>query len=403
MICSKGSVPAVVCLLANRVLHLMAATTMLLFLICLPLLSQTNQGRIQGGVFDQTGGVIAGATVTVTDVARGVARALVTDSAGEYSAISLVPGTYTVRGEAKGFKAVEHTNVLVQVGEDIRVDLTLQAGEQTQTVTVTAEVPAVETTHATLGGALSNETINDLPLNGRDFTRMVQLRPGVVSYPGGGDHADSANGFTSRDGLWLLDGVMAYNPVNGGQIVNFRYQAGTASSTLPIDALQEFNTQENPRAEYGWAVGAVINVGLKSGTNNIHGTAYAFGRNTALDARNYFNPPTLSNGAPNPKTPVALEQYGATVGGPILKDKLFWFVSYEGENLSVGDIYVGSAPVSVLLGTPGNPLGKPGARIVDACNALKNAGTPISPLSAQLAGLNTATCLVSPASSTNEN
>jgi len=401
MICSKGSVPGVVCLLANRVLHLTAGTMMLFFLICLPTFSQTNQGRIQGGVFDQTGGVIAGATVTVTDVARGVSRALVTDSAGEYSAISLVPGTYTVRGEAKGFKVVEHTNVLVQVGEDIRVDLTLQAGEQTQTVTVTAEIPQVETTNATLGGALSNETINDLPLNGRDFTRMVQLRPGVVSYPGGGDHADSANGFTSRDGLWLLDGVMAYNPVNGGQIVNFRYQAGTASSTLPIDAIQEFNTQENPRAEYGWAVGAVINVGLKSGTNNIHGTAYAFGRDTALDARNYFNPPTLSNGAANPKTPVALEQYGATAGGPILKDKLFWFVGYEGEQLSVGDIYVGGAPVSVSLATPGNPIGNTGASIVDACNDVGRAN--VNPLSAQLAGLPAGSCIPQPASSTFEN
>jgi hypothetical protein len=390
-----------VCARVNRILHLAAAATIAVFLVCVPLFSQTNQGRIQGAVFDQTGGAIAGATVTVTDVARGVSRALIADSAGEYSATSLLPGTYTVRGEAKGFKAVEHTNVLVQVGEDIRVDLTLQAGEQTQTVTVTAEIPLVETTNATLGGALSNETINDLPLNGRDFTRMVQLRPGVVSYPGGGDHADSANGFSSRDGLWLLDGVMAYNPVNGAQIVNFRYQAGTASSTLPVDAIQEFNTQENPRAEYGWAVGAVINVGLKSGTNSLHGTAYAFGRDTALDARNYFNPPTLSNGAPNPKTPVALEQYGATAGGPILKDKLFWFVGYEGEQLSVGDIYVGSAPVSVSLATPGNPIGNIGASMVDACNDVGRAN--VNPLSAQLAGLPAGSCIPQPASSTFEN
>lgn len=407
MIPSKGSVPVLVCLLANRVLHLMAATMMLLFLICISLFSQTNQGRIQGGVFDQTGGVIAGATVTVTDVARGVARALVTDSAGEYSAISLVPGTYTVRGEAKGFKAVEHTNVLVQVGEDIRLDITLQPGEQTQTVTVTAEIPLVETTNATLGGAISNQTINDLPLNGRDFTNLVTLRPGVVAYPGGGDHANSGNGSTPRDGLWLLDGVMAYNPVNGGQIVNYRYQAGTASSTLPVDAIQEFNTQENPKAEYGWAVGALINVGLKSGTNSFHGTAYAFGRGTALDARNYFNQPTLSDGSPNPKTPVELEQYGATAGGPIIKDKLFWFVGYEGEKLSVGDIYVGSAPASVSLPSfPGTgcsllAMGNCSASIVDACNDIGRAN--VNPLSAQLAGLPVGSCIPQPVSSTFEN
>ena len=145
-------------------------------------------------MFDQTGGAIAGATVTVTDVARGIARSLTTDSAGEYSASSLLPGTYTVRAEAKGFRTVEHTGILVQVGEDIRVDLTLQAGEQTQTVTVTAEIPQVETTNATLGGAISNETINDLPLNGRDFTALLALRPGVISYPGGGNYSESPNG-----------------------------------------------------------------------------------------------------------------------------------------------------------------------------------------------------------------
>src|ERR1700739_1532943 len=150
MISLRPSAPALVCAPVGRFLG-MAAEAIAVLLICVPLFSQTNQGRIQGGVFDQTGGAIAGATVTVTDVARGGARALVTDSAGEYSAISLVPGMYTVRGEAKGFKAVEHTGVLVQVGEDIRVDLTLQAGEQTQTVTVTAEIPQVETTNATLG------------------------------------------------------------------------------------------------------------------------------------------------------------------------------------------------------------------------------------------------------------
>jgi Carboxypeptidase regulatory-like domain len=409
MISLRPSAPALVCAPVGRFLC-MAAEAIAVLLICVPLFSQTNQGRIQGGVFDQTGGAIAGATVTVTDVARGVARALVTDSAGEYSAISLVPGMYTVRGEAKGFKAVEHTGVLVQVGEDIRVDLTLQAGEQSQTVTVTAEIPQVETTNATLGGALSNETINDLPLNGRDFTRMVQLRPGVVSYPGGGDHSDSANGFTSRDGLWLLDGALAYNPVNGGQIVNYRYQAGPSSSTLPVDAIQEFNTQENPRAEYGWAVGALINVGLKSGTNSLHGTAYAFGRGTGLDARNYFNQPTLSNGAPNPKTPVELEQYGATAGGPIIKDKLFWFVGYEGEQLSVGDIYVGSAPASVSLpsfsGGPQNgcsvlTTGNCSASLVDACNDIGR--TNVNALSAQLAGLPVGSCIPQPASSTFEN
>jgi len=177
----------------SRVSHVVA-TTIAVFLICLPLFSQTNQGRILGDVLDQSGGAIVGATVTVTDVARGVSRALVTDSAGEYSAPSLLPGTYTVRVEAKGFRPVEHTGVLVQVGEDIRVDLTVQPGEQTQTVTVTAEIPQVETTSATLGGALGNTTISELPMNGRDFTTLLSLRPGVTTYVGGGNFNLSVSG-----------------------------------------------------------------------------------------------------------------------------------------------------------------------------------------------------------------
>ncbi len=217
MIPSKESVHVLVSLFDYRVLRLIAASMMVLFLICVPLFSQTNQGRIQGVVFDQSGGAIAGAMVTVTDVARGVSRPLTSDSAGEYSAPNLQPGTYTVRAEAKGFQTTEHTDILVQVGQDIRVDLTLQAGSQAQTVTVTGEVPDVETTNATLGGAISNQTINDLPLNGRDFTRLIQLRPGVVSYPGGGDHADSTNGQTAKMGVvcWMVSWTTT--PINGGR------------------------------------------------------------------------------------------------------------------------------------------------------------------------------------------
>ena len=126
-------------------------------LLCLPLFSQTSQGTIQGGVFDQTGGAVAGAMVSVIDVARGVTRTLTTDGAGQYVATDLTPGTYTVRAEAKGFRTVEHSGVLVEVGQNIRVDLVVQPGEQTQTITVTGEIPAIDTTDATLGGTVSNE------------------------------------------------------------------------------------------------------------------------------------------------------------------------------------------------------------------------------------------------------
>src|SRR6266571_4633548 len=355
----------------KRVLQLLG-TTAVLFLISLPLFSQGNQGTIQGTVFDQTGGAIAGAAVSVIDVARGVTRALTTDAAGEYVAPSLLPGTYTVRAETKGFRTVEHSGVLVEVGKTIRVDLTVQPGEQTQTVTVTGEIPEIDTTDSTLGGTVSNAAINALPLNGRNFERLLQLRPGVVTNPGAGAGNASSNGTTT---------------------LNSVYRTGDANSLVPIDAIQEFNTQQNYKAEYGWRDGSVVNVGVKSGTNSIHGAAFAFGRDSsATDAHNFFTPGVATN--------ATVEQFGAVAGGPIIKDKLFWFMGYEGLRTTLTNPVVDTIPADVAMGDPTFSM-------VDACNKLNpthlansDPANPISPLSAQLAGLNTATCTVSPASST---
>ena len=265
----------------------LAGSVLALLLISLPLFSQASQGTIQGGVFDQTGFAIAGAMVTVTDVARGVTRNLIADNAGQYVAASLNPGTYTVRAEAKGFRAVEHTGVLVEVGQNIRIDLTLQPGEQTQAITVTSELPAIDTTDATLGGTVSNESIN--PLNGRNFERLLQLRPGVVTPIGSGTGSESTNGMRTGADLTMIEGLSQMSPSTGASVLNATYRTGDASSLLPIDAIQEFNTEQNPKAEYGWEPGSVINVGVKSGTNSIHGTAYAFGRDAqATDAANDF-------------------------------------------------------------------------------------------------------------------
>ena len=380
--------------------RVLGATLGMLFL-CLPLFSQGNSGRIQGGVFDQSGGTIAGATIIVTDVARGNSRNLTTDESGEYNAPNLLPGTYTVRAESKGFKTIERQNILLEVGKEIRVDLTLEPGEQNQTVTVTEAAPMVETTNATLGGTISNETINDLPLNGRNYQALLQLRPGVMQYPGGGAFTWSANGIRGESNVYLVDGLLNDDPNTGLSMINGNASAGDAGTILPIDAIQEFNSIQNPKAEYGWKPGAVVDVGLKSGTNTLHGTAYAFGRDGAWDARNYFKTAT------NPITPLALEQLGDSAGGRIVKDKLFWFVAYEGEHYNVGSLSVIGAPASVALTAAQDPKNQ--LSVVDACNALNPThlangvtGNPISALSAQLIGLNTATCTVSPASPTIE-
>jgi len=376
-----------------------------LLFVCANLFSQTTQGTIQGAVLDQTGGAIAGATVTVIDIARGITHALTTDGAGQYVANDLTPGTYTVRAEAKGFQALEHAGVLVEVGQNIRVDLVVQPGEQTQTVTVTSEVPAVNSTDATMGGTVSNQSINALPLNGRNFERLLQLRPGTVVSVGAGTGAAVTNGLRANGNMFRLEGIAGIAHTTGSSLVNNTYRGGDASSLVPIDAIQEFSEQQNPKAEYGFKDGSVVNVGIKSGTNSIHGTAYAFGRDaSATDAGNFFSTPGVSA-----VTPATVEQFGATAGGPVLKDKLFWFASFEGMRVNVGDtITKDTIPSDVAMSAALDPSNE--LSMVNACNFLNPthlangaAGNPINALSAQLVGLNTATCTVSPSSPTSEN
>src|SRR5579862_1358823 len=365
------------------------ATGVCSLLLCLPAFSQGSAGRILGAVTDQSGGVLAGATVTVLDVQRGITRTLITDQSGEYVAPSLLPGSYTVRAEFKGFKAIERQKIALEVNQDIRVDLALEPGEQTQTITVTEEIPLVETTNATLGGTLSNETINDLPMMGRSYQNLLTLRPGMMIYPGGGGWTMSTNGSRPEENQFILDGLTNDNPLQGLTIINGPGVAGDAATIMPIDAIQEVKIEENPKAEYGGKPGAVVNVGIKSGTNSIHGTAYAFGRDSAMDARNYFDVTSL------PKRAVALEQYGATVGGPIKKDKLFYFAGYEAESYSVGNLFSASVPEVLPQPSVSGPIdggcsilaaGDCGNSLPDAISDLLANGIQPSALSLKLTG-----------------
>lgn len=263
--------------------------TSLLLLLSLPAFSQGSAGRIVGTVSDQTGGAIGGATVTVLDVQRGTTRTLTTDDSGSYNAPNLIPGAYKVRAEFKGFKITERQNIVLEVGQEIRVDLTLQPGEQAQTITVTEALPLVETTNAELGGTLQNEIINDLPLNGRNFANLLQLRPGVTIYPGGSGWSQSSNGMRAHDNVYLFEGVNGSDPWMAQPIISAVMAAGDAGTLISIDAIDEFKTQQNPRAEYGWKPGSIVNVGVKSGTNSMHGTAYAYGRDGSWDALPYFD------------------------------------------------------------------------------------------------------------------
>jgi len=359
-------------------------------LLCLPAFSQGSAGRIVGTITDANGGAITGATVTILDVQRGTSRPLTTDESGAYNAPNLTPGAYKVRAEFKGFKTTERQNIMLEVGQELRVDLSLQPGEQAQTITVTEQAPLVETTNAELGGTLQNEVINDLPLNGRNFENLLDLRPGVTKYVGNSGWTQSSNGLRPHDNFFMVDGVNSNDPWMAQSMMNAVMAAGDAGTMLPIDAIDEFKTQQNPRAENGWKPGAIVNVGVKSGTNTIHGSAYAYGRTTGWNARNYFNTDVNSN--PNcssdpflcTKTPVALEQFGASAGGPIKKDKLFYFGNFEGQRYSVGNPVPHIVPITNKAVTTG------AKSLIGACNLALAAGT-LKALSLQLAGLD-ATC-----------
>jgi hypothetical protein len=359
---------------------------MAMLLLSLPAFSQGNFGRILGTVTDQSGGVVAGATVSVVDTQRGVARTLTTDDAGEYNAPTLNPGTYTVRAEAKGFKKLERQNILLEVGKEVRVDVILQPGAQEQTVTVTESVPLVETTNATLGGTLDNSEIVDMPLNGRNYQSLLALRPGVMIQPGGGPWTQATNGIRPDENAWMIDGVINANFFDARPIIGVSSPLTDAATILPIDAIQEFNTMENPKAESGWKPGAIVNVGIKSGTNTLHGSAYAFGRTDAWDARNFFNPAPFSDGSCTlsscDKTPAQLKQFGAVVGGPIKKDKLFFFGAYEGLRSLIGNA-LGTGGIPETIGqTPADPK----LSMVDAIQALNAAGIARSIVSENAAG-----------------
>ncbi|MFY9643717.1 MAG: carboxypeptidase-like regulatory domain-containing protein, partial [Terriglobales bacterium] len=226
------------------------AITSLLVVVSTPLFCQTTTGRIVGTVIDQTGAIVAGATVVISDIQRGVTRTVTTGDSGDYAVPELQPGVYKVRAEATGFKTVEHVNIVVEVAQELRVDIALPPGAVSETMVVTGDVPLVNTTTATLGGTLSNAEINDLPLNGRNYENLLQLRPGVVRYPGGGFSTTSTNGLRSEDNAYYVEGLFNSEPYSGQAIINGAGIAGDSATILPIDSIQEFNIEEDAPAEF---------------------------------------------------------------------------------------------------------------------------------------------------------
>ncbi|MGD0791924.1 MAG: TonB-dependent receptor [Terriglobales bacterium] len=308
--------------------------------------AQSFRGSIRGTVTDPSGSVIAGAKVTAKSISTGLQRETTTGPDGAYVLAELPAGEYTVRAESAGLSPTAQ-NVQVNVGLDTSAnfDLTKVAKRQEQ-MTVTEEAPLVEASRDVLGEVVDRKLVEDLPLNGRDFGKLVALVPGATVEPSGvaaiqsGFGQFAINGNRDRSNNYTLDGTDNNDPFFNNSALNQTGIGGAPASLLPIDAIQEFNLQSQFPAEYGRNSGSVVNIITKSGTNQLHGSAFEFLRNDAMDARNYFNR------TPAPRTAFRNNQFGASLGRPIIKDKTFFFGAYEGQRERVGSDFTFLVPTS---------------------------------------------------------
>jgi hypothetical protein len=294
--------------------------------------AQAAFGTILGTVTDTTGAVVPGAAVTVTNTGTNLASHVISDDHGRYVAASLIPGTYAVQVEKAGFQKVIQQGIILSVGASVVADETLPVGKVDQVVEVQSQVAQVDTTTSTLSNLVDNTQMVGLPLNGRDYTQLLTLAPGIQQSQdsttitiGGKGPEYSVAGQRSEGGAYLLDGTDVQNYANHGP------GSDVLGTTLGIDAIAEFSILTNSySAQYG-GNGVAINAATRSGTNQMHGSAFDFLRNSKLDTRNYFD----RTGVAPDFTPTSLpefrrNQYGGTLGGPIRKDKMFYFVNYEG-------------------------------------------------------------------------
>ncbi len=328
--------------------RILLSTVSLLLLVMLGATTghaQTFRGSILGTVTDTTGAAVTGATVTVHNVDTGIDRSTQTGIDGGYLIPELQIGTYTVTVEFGGFQKAVTTGVVVDVASEKRIDVALKPGSVTNSVTVAGEdLPQVDTTGDTLGGTLTQDAVKDLPVNGRDYTKLIYLTPGVAGSPDqisdspGSYGVFSMNGARGRANNFLLDGTDMNDGYRNDPAINEAGVFGTPATILPIDAVSELKVLSNFEAEYGRSAGAVINIVTKSGQNALHGDVFDYFRNDALDARNYFDQSGTA------KAPFHNNQYGGSLGGPIVKDKTFFFVDYEGQEERVGTVSLACVP-----------------------------------------------------------
>ena len=331
---------------------------------------QTFRGAINGTVSDPTGAMVAGANVKATNVATAVTLTTTTTTDGQFAFQDLPLGTYRIVVSASGFSTVTTENVVVNAGTPYTLGVKLKVGETTTAVEVSAAALSLDTTTATQENLIPTQAVQDVPMNGRDFTQFIAVQPGYSGYSVGG--FGSLNGTRANQMNWQIDGVDNNDFWHNIPAVNQGGVSGIAGVVMPLDAVDEFASQTVSAAEGGRNAGGIVNVVLKSGTNRLHGSVYYYNRNTSLGAATpFFNPSLLkSEGLPSSKPPLRNENYGFSLGGPVIKDRTFWFLTFEKQKYTIG--------LSGLNTEPSQPYFSAAAQL------LTNAGVPQSTISQKM-------------------
>src|SRR6201997_253875 len=363
----------------KRRIILLAAVVTLGFLVSSALVWASITGSISGIVTDPGGGVVVGATVTAINTQTGVRAAIHTDKSGFYNFADLAVGTYDLEVEQKGFKTFQQSRIVIDANSAIKIDVKLELGEVSEKVTVESQAVHVETQSTQMGEVINSQKMTAVPLNGRDFTNLLSLQPGVVPSQYANALQDANLSDRTVSGSTALNGgnqsINGQRETSNGFMVNgANVEEGKNNGTTVIpnlDSIEEFRIiTNNFDAEYGNYSGGQVNVVTKSGTNSLHGSVFEFNRNTAFNARNFFSPP---GDAPK----LIQNQFGTTVGGPIKRDKLFFFADYQGTRRIFAPTVAASVPDGTFL--PNGDYALSPTETNDLIMGAQNAAANISP------------------------
>lgn len=373
-----------------------AFTSLLVFVWLLfvhaPVWAQIGSGTISGTVTDASGAVVVGASVSVKNTQTGVVTPAVTNLQGRYAAPDLNVGEYDVQAQMQGFQTQVRSGIALTVGREVVVDLSLSVGQKTESVTVEAEIPQIDTTTSEQSALIGQQQMRELPLNGRNFEQLILLAPGVQPVTTG-----SQNSFYGREASYSIAGSRPEGQqllLDGANIQGFwNHGAGNSiiGTSLGVEAIGEFQVLTNTYSARFGGSGSVMNATTRSGTNRFHGSAYDFLRNSVLDARNFFNTPVF------PKDSFRRNQFGGILGGPAKKDKMFFFVNYEGIRQQLGlttlptvpnaNARQGFLPCSAAPGIPCDPITNlANVGVNPAVQAALNVFPPLTPAAQEIGG-----------------